>query len=365
MKSSVAIVAMPVVISDARVVRAVVPRIELGLDFLKTRKATMNFLRRFNCWGFFFAYVFCASICSAQSTNDELNRFRDCAISNAECWKQFDVLMKIHYFSPNDEGDKSVLTRHIRLAIDFEKQTMFCCDLWEKFLEQNRTSVLSVVISDGKRAHLKRYPGEDQNMIPILLSLLSATNAPDLRCVGITSFPKPFIKQGVKNQSSFESLVKRRNGSLEMQENPFPVLRTMESVNEIRFVRKNEGSGITASESFDPKTLMPRRYLATGNREPVSLAERDENYEWKSINGLYVPIAISCEKGPLVMRETESGRKPIRIQTIIDASIHWFSLNEKLDTTLIDFELIKDVNRLRSLVDPVKTGADSLVDKTN
>ena len=74
---------------------------------------------------------------------------------------------------------------------------------------------------------------------------------------------------------------------------------------------------------------------------------------------LYVPTSIIREsyfaiKGPIV------DGKPIRSVCVEMATINWFSLNEHFDKSRFDSNQLKDIAKLRKLVNPKETGATEI-----
>lgn len=80
--------------------------------------------------------------------------------------------------------------------------------------------------------------------------------------------------------------------------------------------------------------------------------------EWKELNGNVVPIRV-VENGPSL--EKIGDRKVAVLKTrTVDA--HWFSINEDLKEELFDAAMLESLPKLTEMIDPVSSGADSLID---
>ncbi|MFO0920999.1 MAG: hypothetical protein U0905_00720 [Pirellulales bacterium] len=86
-----------------------------------------------------------------------------------------------------------------------------------------------------------------------------------------------------------------------------------------------------------------------------------QDISWKEMNGCYVPVEILHESRESY--QPESGAQPSSYFATTFASLHWFSLNEPLKESLLDPKLFDSWDSMRSLVDPVKTKADTLIPK--
>lgn len=80
---------------------------------------------------------------------------------------------------------------------------------------------------------------------------------------------------------------------------------------------------------------------------------------WEQVNDIYVPTLIKS-------RYTKTIHVAKRSTTGVieqELEFHWFSVNEELDPDLFNRERIKTEKSIMQMLDPVETGADSLVEK--
>ncbi|MCF7959511.1 MAG: hypothetical protein K9M08_02105 [Pirellula sp.] len=310
-----------------------------------------------------FALASCLSL--APASGDELTKFKDCAIANASCWRQYDCLIRMDYFQPDDDSDVA-LTRFIRLAVDFEANQFFCVNISEQRRGDTKLSIATVGQFNGKVGYFRSFPGEKNKVEPKLLDVLKNMDIPDLRCVGLLDFPTRFGSAIEGDMETFDSICSRRNNPASSSGDVLPVVREISSDSEIRFTQKLDRLNVLIGSSFDPVTLMPRTKLITSKREPVSLPETDEYYEWKDLEGTFVPISVINESGPMVSvvnADNPDKKKQRRVLKVVMARVHWFSLNQKIDSDLMNGKLMDDLAKIRSLADPVHTDASDLVSK--
>ncbi len=130
------------------------------------------------------------------------------AVANSESWRQYDCLIKVTTFSEGENGDRTAFpdaTTWSRLAVDWDKQELFCLHRIEKELNSSElptgtradsriSSNEHLLVKSGDITRNVKYPSRDvgirikpelfakvfqQNRVPII----------DLRCIGILKTP--------------------------------------------------------------------------------------------------------------------------------------------------------------------------------
>lgn len=107
---------------------------------------------------------------------------------------------------------------------------------------------------------------------------------------------------------------------------------------------------------FDLESLMPTKFNhfnRRANDSPVQGPTFD--IRWKAIGDVYVPTKACSRTYRMISAKKEHGPQYDEYQ------FHWFSLNEDIDTSILDIELFNDREKMVKLVDPILTGADSLL----
>jgi hypothetical protein len=82
--------------------------------------------------------------------------------------------------------------------------------------------------------------------------------------------------------------------------------------------------------------------------------------QWTELNGVFVPISIRTEKGHSV---SINGHKESGLITH-EVTLHWFSVNEKLDEKTMTSNRVASKQKVFELVDPLENNATSLLPPT-
>ena len=302
--------------------------------------------------------------------NDELAGFRDCAISNAEGWKQYDILIKHEFFQLvtggggegiSEDGRLGDGCRTIRFAVDFEKNDCFCFELLEIPPNAEEKSLARRSIGRGYMmvngvAYSRSFPGgtngiEGKRMD--LQTILKNAGVPDLRCLGLLEFPTEFKDEGVG--MSFAMVQKQRTrsdfGPVIDRSKVKPMRQNVaEKDGSIQIAMSREGARFAFH--FDSKSLMPLLSAASRVVDGVVIPEMEESFSWKEIGGIFVPTMYQREVTEFVDLVKKSRTSFETVQ------VHWFSLNEPIDRKLLDPIMIHDLSKLRRLVDQKSLGID-------
>lgn len=113
---------------------------------------------------------------------------------------------------------------------------------------------------------------------------------------------------------------------------------------------------------FDRFTSLPARYRwyvehdSKGKTRP-----NGSDYTWQEKGGLSVPVHISGFRPDSF--HLPDGSK-VNASLVVETDLHWFSLNEPLDTTLFERKVVTDDQLFEKMIDPVKSGATTLTDKS-
>ncbi len=300
-----------------------------------------------------------AKCCKGQSESQEYSGLRDVAISNAESWLSYDVLIRRDLFYPNFP-EKGSMKRYTRLFLDLKTDKCFGVDLLEAKRPDeeggNQTVLVGFTCSDdGAMEYL--YPGGQRSSRQGAFSMLDSWEIPDLRCIGLYSFPTKH--GGPIDGENWANRSKHRNRF------DVPIISTATKL--VGRVMTNKdfiqvsfpGKKVNSSYHFDTKTVMPERSMASVIRDGKTVPSFEEDYVWKQIESIYVPTSIIRESY-FGIKDAKGDAKPIRSVCVEMATIHWFSLNEPFDKSRFDSSQLKDVTKLRKLVNPKETGATEI-----
>ncbi len=293
-------------------------------------------------------------ICAPLRSSDWLT-YRECAISNAESIRQFDVLFVVEHFNSDDEKR---IKRKTRLALDFDLNQCVCFDVQEfedgSIPGQPKVITLSkVLIFDAKSGVSRRFPeGVSDNVDNLFLTLGASLKVADLRCVGLGRFPETFTFG--QQLGCFDRCVRDRAIFPQSSKDVGMRESVLQNRNYVRVLFTNDK--IEQRYDFDGKTSMPTAistYVgAINQRQHFS----EQSFSWKEMDGLHLPVSVSVNSvkkrgdlGIVVREEFQS------------AQMHWFTVNQPLDKELLNVGRQGGLPMLMKLVDPAASGADTLL----
>lgn len=272
----------------------------------------------------------------------EFERFRDIAISNAQCIKQFDVSLSLEVIDLDEPDFDFRYT--CRMALDLDKNLGFCAVMSHRRLiteeagskRDNRQPSAEVLagISDSKNCVVRGVGGNTSVFRGDLHSVLYSCQIYDPRCIGILNFPARF--PALKEKDGFELLVKQRT-------QPMGLPERSEIKDGIVRVTHAEPSG-RREYRYNSNSLVPERITiyteVSGSLHPCL----EEIYTWEEREGILLPVRIVCEQS---LPNTANGTNS---ESYSSAELRWRSLNCPLDEKLLDPKLASDVSKIVDLL---------------
>ncbi|MCU0714338.1 MAG: hypothetical protein MUC43_19975 [Pirellula sp.] len=289
--------------------------------------------------------VWLASILYASASpvlSGEFERFRDIAISNAQCIRQFDVSLSLEVI---DLDEPDLEFRHTcRMALDLDKNLGFCAVMSQRRLvseeagskKSSRYGSAEVMagISDSKNCVVRGFGGNSNMFRGDLHSVLYSCQIYDPRCIGIVNFPSQF--PALKESDGFELLVKQRT-------QPIGLPERSEVKDGIVRVTHTEPNG-RREYRYNAATLVPERITiyteVNGSLHPCV----EEIYTWEEKEGIMLPVRVVCEKS------LPNGANGTKSESYCSAELTWRSLNRPLDEKLLDSKMISDVSKIVDLI---------------
>lgn len=299
---------------------------------------------------------------SAQDQNLEWKGLLGGVIANAEAWERFDLLMHIERTDSPPNGPTIVMKTNYRLAMDnLEKK---CLAIEERIQDsdgERKLYSLKGCMSAGKGKTIEvTFPNDGRKADKDLVESLADMEMINPAAIGLDRFPWKFYRRGMhgdwnvlKNSINVGSAQLKHLGDQAMIRKTSPIVHSGPA-NSLPVVRR---SWKVDTSSLTVKEINTALGLPDGTEKQVFL----QDISWKEMNGCYVPVEILHESRESY--QPESDAQPSSYFATTFASLHWFSLNEPLKESLLDPKLLESWDSMRSLVDPVKTKADTLIPK--
>jgi hypothetical protein len=309
----------------------------------------------------------------------EYVKFRDCALTNAECWRKYDVLIKHEFFMQDDDLDEEErlksFTKTMRFAVDWEKSECFVFSSVNIRQDSNSTSdkigeggdnlapigkqaetgesqyAQYWMLKEGK-AYCRRFPGGNNGIDGHsvgLKKILADSSVPDLRLIGLSNFPS-YFKDG---DGPFEQMIQARSKPIFRPGATEQVSNLNGTIQVSLFA--GQDARVRPSFHYDAKSLMPLESIVRRKIGTQFEIEIDDSYRWTEIDGIFVPVEVLGDTATF-----PDIAKPSGLHSYQTVRVHWFSLNEQLNSSLFDLSLQQSLGKLMKLVDTEYLGADEL-----
>lgn len=262
------------------------------------------------------------------------------AFANSESWRQYDCLIKVSTFtdSENDVKGFPVGTTWSRLAVDWDKQELFCLHRIEKELNSSEpptetradsriSSKEHLLVKSGNITRNVKYPSRDVGIRikPELFPKIFQQNSVhviDLRCTGILRAPTTLStdKQG------FDDVTKLVNAlsSGEIKKETETEEKVVLSRNGTEIILNSSPGAGGLTEVVDSLSLLRTRFYWR-NKETGNVF-MEETVSWLEANGIYLPTEVLFERHYTSPKVSE----------FTSISVYWRSINEPLDRSLFE-----------------------------
>jgi hypothetical protein len=262
------------------------------------------------------------------------------AFANSESWRQYDCLIKVSTFtdSENDVKGFPVGTTWSRLAVDWDKQELFCLHRIEKELNRSEPSTENradsrissnehLLVKSGDITRNVKYPSRDVGIRikPELFPKIFQQNRVhviDLRCTGILRAPTTLST----NKQGFDDITKLVNGlsSGEIKEEAQTEGKVVLSRNGTEIILNSSPGAGGLTEVVDSLSLLRTRFYWR-NKETGNVF-MEETVSWLEANGIYLPTEILFERHYTSPKVSE----------FTSISVYWRSINEPLERSLFE-----------------------------
>lgn len=287
---------------------------------------------------------------------DDAKKLLMCCYENASTWSTFDCLVEIDKDRFGDTRASSSGTEYFRLVADYGNKR-FCflrgprVDDASGKDKKSLSDEYSCVVCDGDRVRVLRAPIGVRDYKTSIHEAFSEGGFFDVRLIGVLPFPTSFLPEGMG--LSFETRKRALNGGA------LPAIRTIEFDDSVQLTITGKANGSKSqgvigsalqSLRISKKTLLPTSYESSVEHNGRYYSQCKYAIEWGELGAAYVPKRMFVE-----------GPKSKMDGSAVLVTIHWFSLNEKIDEARFDVSLLDDIHKVRKLVDPKLSHAESLL----
>jgi hypothetical protein len=268
------------------------------------------------------------------------------SVANSESWRQYDCLVKVSTFTDSENEVKGfpVGTTWSRLAVDWDKQELFCLHRIEKELNRSEPSTENradsrissnehLLVKSGDITRNVKYPSRDVGIRikPELFPKIFQQNrvhVVDLRCTGILRAPTTLST----NKQGFDDIAKLVSGlsSGEIKEDTQTEGKVVLSRNGSEIILNSSPGAGLLTEVVDSLSLMRSRFYYR-NKETGDVF-MEESVSWLEVNGIYLPTEVLFERHYTSPKVSE----------FTSISVYWRSINEPLDRSLFERKFLDD-----------------------
>lgn len=301
----------------------------------------------------FFAGFFSALISITITTNtngndrDEAESLVSGCIANIDAIQTFDLLWRRESELLTESGVLESFMTIGRLAVDPEdkkcmsvKHDKHSQTMPSKTGAVDRTrEALLAVVSDGKDSWGRQIPNAASRMNSNFERILIESGGPCIYGMGLSSFPVSY-EEAISAQHYHDFL---RQGNV-----AFGMRNLGNNTASISWSFENEKSKDVRAFVIDVNQMVitSSRYSVIMKSKGESVPQFVETYQYQERNRLQLPVKIIGEKRHI--KRTDD--KIIVGSESYTVDLHWFSVNEKLDSSRFSSPVLLDVNQLMGLI---------------
>jgi len=197
------------------------------------------------------------------------------------------------------------------------------------------------VVFDGKVAWERRFPHDVGRIKPEFDKVLSEVDSPMINAIGLGGFPVTYQESG---------RLRRYHDWLRQGKAGFRLINGETNTPSISLDHPGETFFERIVVTLDSEKLVAKTYRCSSmsrvNSDVVPTCS--ESYEFQEKSHLQLPAKIIGER----RRSGTLNDKSFRGTETYEVDFHWISVNEKLDDSLFEAQILHDGNQLLRLVDP-------------